>query len=272
MATQIPIEDPDDPRLSDYRDLRDVQLRLSLEAEHGLFLAEGEKVVRRAIAAGYGVRSLLMAPRWLEALGDLLEQTDAPCFVMPESEIEHVTGFHVHRGALASLTRRPLPSIDELLEGGNTSRRLAVLEDLVDHANVGSVFRNAAALGIDAIVTTDRCADPLYRRAIKTSMGNVFRVPWTRARGMEDVLVALRAHGFVSVAMTLADDAIDLDELVAMGLPRIAFVLGTEGRGVHPKTAQQVDHRVRIPMEPGVDSLNVAAAAAVAFYATRARG
>lgn len=271
MATRIEIDDPRDPRLGDYRDLRDVQLRQSLEAEHGLFLAEGEKVVRRAIAAGYGARSFLMAPRWLETLDDVLEQSEAPCYVMPEADVEQVTGFHVHRGALASLTRRPLPTVEELLRGPATVRRIAVLEDLVDHANVGSVFRNAAALGIDAVVVTDRCADPLYRRAIKTSMGNVFRVPWTRARGMEDVLAALRRHDFTSVAMTLAEDSIDLDDLVALNLPRLAFVFGTEGAGVHPKTAEQVDHRVRIPMEPGVDSLNVSAAAAVAFYATSRR-
>lgn len=265
MARLIEVEDPTDPRLADFRDLRDVQLRQSLEAENGLFLAEGEKVVRRAVTAGYGVRSFLMAPRWVTSLEDVLETTDAPCFVMPEPVVEQLTGFHVHRGALASLTRQTLPSVDEVLSG---VRRVAVLEDLVDHANVGSIFRNAAALGVDAILVTDRSADPLYRRAIKTSMGNVFQVPWTRVRGIEDALTALRTHGIVPVAMTLADDSVSLAELVAMDLPRIAFVFGTEGAGVHPKTAQQVDYRVRIPMAAGIDSLNVSAAAAVAFYAT----
>lgn len=265
MASVIEVPDGNDPRLADYRDLRDVELRRSLEAEHGLFLAEGEKVIRRAVASGYGVRSLLMAPRWLEALGDVLAQTDAPCFVTSEAEIERLTGFHVHRGALASLTRQALPSVDDVLSGAH---RVTVLEDLVDHANVGSIFRNAAALGVDAVLVTDRCADPLYRRAIKTSMGNVFAVPWTRVRGMEDALAALRAEGFASVAMTLAEGSLDLAAFAALGLPRIALVFGTEGAGVHPKTAAQVDYRVRIPMAPGVDSLNVAAAAAVAFYAT----
>lgn len=266
MARLVEV-DAADPRLSDYRDLRDVQLRQSIEAEHGLFLAEGEKVIRRAAGAGYAVRSFLMAPKWAKALADVLENTDAPCFVMPEAEIERLTGFHVHRGALASLTRTQLPSPDEVLVPGQT--RVAVLEDLVDHANVGSIFRNAAALGVDAILLTERCADPFYRRAIKTSMGNVFHVPWTRVRGMEDALKILRSHGFTPVAMTLLEDSIDLAELVAMDLPQVAFIFGTEGAGVHPKTAQQTDYRVRIPMEAGVDSLNVAAATAVTFYATR---
>lgn len=266
MASLIEVDDPADPRLGEYRDLRDVQLRLSLEAEHGLFLAEGEKVIRRAATAGYGVRSFLMAPRWVDALADVLDRTDAPCYVMSEALVEQLTGFHVHRGALAALSRAALPSLDDALRHAS---RVAVLEDLVDHANVGSMFRNAAALGIDAILVTERCADPLYRRAIKTSMGNVFHVPWTRVRGMEDALAALRAHGIVPVAMTLAEDSVSLDELIEMDLPQIAFVFGTEGAGVHAKTAEQVDHRVRIPMTPGVDSLNVSAAAAVTFYATR---
>lgn len=265
MATFVDVDHPFDPRLGDYRDLRDVQLRQSIEAEHGLFLAEGEKVIRRAVAAGYGVRSFLMAPRWVETMADVLAQTESPCYVMSEAQVEALTGFHVHRGALASLNRVALPTVDEVVT--EAGRRIAVLEDLVDHANVGSLFRNAAALGIDAVLLTERCADPLYRRAIKTSMGNVFHVPWTRARGMEDVLASLRAHGFVPVALTLSDDAITLDDLVALRLPKVAFVFGTEGAGVHPKTAEQVDHRVRIPMAVGVDSLNVAAASAITFYA-----
>jgi tRNA G18 (ribose-2'-O)-methylase SpoU len=262
----VEVDDPDDPRLADYRDLRDVQLRKLLEVEHGLFLAEGEKVVRRAVAAGHPVRSLLMAPRRVEGLADVLAGTDAPCYVVSEELVEQVAGFHVHRGALASLERLPLPALDDVLRG---VRRVAVLEDLVDHANVGSVFRNAAALGIGAVLVTPRCADPFYRRAVKTSMGNVFAVPWTRVPPMREALPLLVAAGFTTVAMTLSDDAISLDELVARDLPRTAFVFGTEGAGVHPRTAESAQVRVRIPMEPGVDSLNVAAATAVTFYATR---
>lgn len=268
MAEIVEVADLADPRLADFRDLRDVDLRVSLEAEHGLFLAEGAKVVRRAVEAGFTSRAFLLQPKWVDGLADVLAATDAPCFVLPEREIEQVTGFHLHRGALASFERKPLPDLASLV--GRPGRlRIAVLEDLVDHGNVGLIFRNAAALGVDAVVLTERTADPLYRRASKTSMGNVYAMPWTRVRGMEDILRVLRAHDVVPVALTLADDAITLDELAAMQHERLAFVFGTEGAGVHPKTEAQVDHRVLIPMEPGVDSLNVAAATAVTFYATR---
>jgi tRNA G18 (ribose-2'-O)-methylase SpoU len=177
MAELIEISDPADPRLADYRDLRDVQLRTHLEAEHGLFLAEGEKVVRRAVEAGYVARSFLMAPRWLTGLAEVLEASPAPCYVVSEALAEQVTGFHVHRGALASLERLPLPSVDDVLR---EARRVLVLEDVVDHTNVGAVFRSAAAFGFDAVLLAPRCADPLYRRAVKVGMGAVFSTPWTR--------------------------------------------------------------------------------------------
>ena len=185
VATYVEIDDPADPRLADYRDLRDVQLRQSLEAEHGLFLAEGEKVVRRAAEAGFPVRSFLMAPRWLDGLADVLERTDAPCYVVTEALAEQVTGFHVHRGALASLARTPLPSVDEVLEGART---VVVCEDVVDHTNVGAIFRSAAALGVDAVLLAPRCADPLYRRSVKVAMGAVFALPWTRLPDWYDAL------------------------------------------------------------------------------------
>src|SRR6478752_4313490 len=177
MATLIEIDDPADPRLADYRDLRDVELRKNLEAEHGLFLAEGEKVVRRAVEGGFAPRSFLMAPRWIDGLADVLETTDAPCYVLPEELAEDVTGFHVHRGALASLARKPLPSVESVLAG---ARSVLVLEDLVDHTNVGAIFRSGAAFGFDAVLLSPRCADPLYRRSIKVGMGAVFSTPWTR--------------------------------------------------------------------------------------------
>ncbi len=268
MAELIEVDDPADPRLADFRDLRDVDLRVSLEAEHGLFLAEGQKVVRRAASAGYAPRAFLLQPKWVEGLADVLAATDAPAYVLGEREIAAVAGFHLHRGALASFARKPLPDVDSLVARPGRLR-VAVLEDLVDHGNVGLIFRNAAALGIDAVVMTERTADPLYRRASKTSMGNVYSMPWTRARGIEDILAALRAADVVPVALTLSEDAITLDELAAMKHERLAFVFGTEGAGVHPKTERQVDHRVMIPMDAGVDSLNVAAATAVTFYATR---
>ena len=267
MAELHEIADPADPRLADYRDLRDVELRKHLEAEHGLFLAEGEKVVRRAVEAGYAPRSFLMAPRWLDGLADVLDSSDAPCFVMSEALAEQVTGFHVHRGALASLQRRPLPSVDEVLAGART---VVVLEDVVDHTNVGAIFRSAAALGVDAVLLAPRCADPLYRRSVKVAMGAVFTVPWTRLDGWYDALPSVSAAGFTTVALTLADDATAIEQAVA-DLDRVALVLGSEGHGLSPRWEQTADRRAVIPMREGIDSLNVAAATAVAAYVTMKR-
>jgi tRNA G18 (ribose-2'-O)-methylase SpoU len=267
MATLVEIDDPDDPRLADYRDLRDVELRKHLEAEHGLFLAEGEKVVRRAVEAGFTPRSYLMAPRWLDGLADVLASSDAPCFVVSEALAEEVTGFHVHRGALASLQRRPLPSLDEVLEG---ARSVLVLEDIVDHTNVGAILRSGAALGFDAVLLAPRCADPLYRRSIKVAMGAVFTMPWTRLPDWHDALPSLSARGFTTVALTLADDATGIEEAVA-GLDKVALVLGSEGHGLSTRWEQSADRRAIIPMRAGIDSLNVAAATAVACYVTARR-
>jgi tRNA G18 (ribose-2'-O)-methylase SpoU len=267
VARLIELDDPADPRLADYRDLRDVELRKHLEAEHGLFLAEGEKVVRRAVEAGFPARSFLMAPRWLEGLADVLDGSDAPCYVVSEELAERVTGFHVHRGALASLERRPLPSVDEVLEGART---VLVLEDIVDHTNVGAILRSGAALGVDAVLLSPRCADPLYRRAVKVAMGAVFTLPWTRVEDWYDALPALSSRGFTTVAMTLAEDAVPLDDAVA-GLDKVALVLGGEGHGLSPRWQSSADRRAVIPMREGIDSLNVAAATAVACYALQRR-
>lgn len=267
MAARVEISDPADPRLADYRDLRDVELRKSLEAEHGLFLAEGEKVVRRAVEAGYPPRSFLMAERWLDGLADVLSATDAPCYVVTEALAEEVTGFHVHRGALASLHRRPLPEVDEVLDGART---VLVLEDIVDHTNVGAILRSGAALDVDAVLLSPRCADPLYRRAVKVAMGAVFSMPWTRLDDWYDALPALSARGFTTVAMTLAPDARPLEDAVR-GLDKVALVLGGEGHGLSSRWEQSADQRAIIPMRPGIDSLNVAAATAVACYALQRR-
>ena len=267
MATLHEITDPADPRLADYRDLRDVELRKNLEAEHGLFLAEGEKVVRRAVEGGFTPRSFLMAPRWLDGLADVLASSPAPCFVMSEALAEEVTGFHVHRGALASLERRPLPSVTEVLAG---ARSVLVLEDIIDHTNVGAILRSGAALGFDAVLLAPRCADPLYRRAIKVAMGAVFTVPWTRLQDWYDALPSLSALGFTTVALTLADDAVPLEEAVS-GLDRVALVLGSEGHGLSSRWEKSADRRAIIPMRDGIDSLNVAAASAVACYVTARR-
>jgi tRNA G18 (ribose-2'-O)-methylase SpoU len=267
MATLIEIGSAGDPRLADYRDLRDVELRKHLEAAHGLFLAEGEKVVRRAVETGHRPRSFLMAPRWLDGLADVLSTTTAPCYVVSEALAEEVTGFHVHRGALASLERHPLPSLDGVLAG---ARSILVLEDVVDHTNVGAIFRSGAALGFDAVLLAPRCADPLYRRSVKVAMGAVFALPWTRVPDWYDALPTLSARGFTTVALTLADDAVAIEEAVT-GVGRLALVLGSEGHGLSPRWEQSADRRAVIPMAAGIDSLNVAAATAVACYVAARR-
>ena len=267
MAELIEVSDPGDPRLADYRDLRDVQLRRHFEAEHGLFLAEGEKVVRRAVEGGCRARSFLMAPRWLDGLADVLHRSDAPCFVVSESHAEQVTGFHVHRGALASLERPPPRSVAEAIAGART---VVVLEDVVDHTNVGAMLRSAAALGVDAVLLSPRCADPLYRRAVKVAMGAVFSIPWARIEGWYDAMATLSEAGFTTVALSLEPDAVPLEDAVR-GRERVALVLGSEGPGLSPRWRTSADVRAVISMAAGVDSLNVAAAAAIACYVTARR-
>ncbi|MER5863652.1 RNA methyltransferase [Kitasatospora sp. NPDC002040] len=270
MAEPTLITDPADPRLSDYTGLTDVELRRRREPAEGLFIAEGEKVIRRAVAAGFRMRSMLLTAKWLDVMSDVIADTPAPVHVVEPDLAEAVTGYHVHRGALASMERAPLrPAADLLADEG--LRRVAVFEDIVDHANIGAAFRNAAALGVDAVLLTPRCADPLYRRAVKVSMGAVFQVPWTRLESWPADVDTLRSAGFAVAALCLSDRAITLDELAARDDSRLALVFGTEGDGIAPRTLAAVDLHVRIPMDAGVDSLNVAAASAVAFYATRPR-
>jgi tRNA G18 (ribose-2'-O)-methylase SpoU len=268
MARLVRVDDASDSRLADYVSLRDVQLRKRLEVDRGVFVAEGEKVVRRAVAAGHRVLSFLMAERWLDSLRDELAATgDVPCYVVDDAVAEQVTGFHVHRGALAVLQRPLLRSVEEVVAG---ARRVVVLEDIVDHTNVGAVFRSAAALGVDALLLSPRCADPLYRRSVKVAMGAVFAVPWTRLPTWYDALPALSADGFTTVALTPAGDAMELaclSERVAGR--RLALVIGGEGHGLSARWLSAADLRVAIPMANGIDSLNVAAAAAIACYATR---
>lgn len=266
MSPLVPISAPDDERLADYVQLREVNLRRLLEEEHGLFIAEGDKVIRRAAEAGYEPRSFLLAPRWLDSLADVLERwPGVPVYVVTEELAEQVTGFHVHRGALASYRRQPAVGLDSLLDG----RRVAIFDDIVDHTNVGAGFRAAAAMGVDAVLITPTCADPLYRRSIKVSMGTVFQVPWTRLSSWPGDLSLLRDRGFVTAAFALTDDSITLDELSARKDEKLALIFGTEGHGLKPHVLEQADLTVRIPMSAGVDSLNVASSAAVAFYATR---
>ncbi|KRE62778.1 RNA methyltransferase [Nostocoides sp. Soil756] len=265
----VRVTDAADPRLADYVSLTDVALRRRLEPEGGLYVAESEKVIRRALAAGHRPRSYLMAQRWLTDLADVVadaERDGVPVFMGEHDVIEGLTGFHLHRGALAAMHRPSLPPLEEVLDG---ARRVLVLEDVVDHTNVGAVFRSAAALGIDAVLVTPRCADPLYRRSVRVSMGTVFQVPWTRIDPWPGGVDALRALGFTTAALALEEDSVGLDELAAAPPERLALVLGTEGDGLSRRTLATVDLTVRIPMLGGVDSLNVAAAGAVAAWALR---
>lgn len=260
-----PVDDLDDPRLGDYVRLRDVQLREKLETERGIYLAEGEKVVRRAVEAGHRPRSFLMAPRWLDGLADVLERSDAPCFVLGESQIEQLTGFHVHRGALAALDR-PAPRLaTDLLAA---SRRVVVVEDLVDHTNIGAVFRSVAALGFDAVLLSPRCADPFYRRSVKVSMGSVFALPHARIDNWYGAPTILREAGFTTYALTLAPDAVALTD-VRTDVDHLALVVGAEGHGLSDHWQREADVRVTIPMAAGIDSLNVAASVAVACWHLR---
>jgi tRNA G18 (ribose-2'-O)-methylase SpoU len=268
----------DDDRLADYTRLTDVALRAKHEPAKGLYIAESSTVIRRAVAAGHRPRSFLMAEKWLPDLEALLAEVgagpdgDVPVFVGPPEVLEAVTGFHLHRGALAAMHRPPLLPVHDLLASardGEGARRVAVLEDIVDHTNVGAIFRSAAALGVDAVLVSPRCADPLYRRSVRVSMGTVFQVPWTRLDTWPGGLTALQEDGFTVAALALADDAVTLDELVAAPPERLALVLGTEGDGLSRGAVGAADVVVRIPMAGGVDSLNVAAASAVAFWAMR---
>ena len=255
---------PGAAELDDYVGLTDVALRTSLEPAEGIFIAEGEKVIRRAVAAGYPVRSLLLEEKWLAALADLVDEMAGPVYLADPETLRTVTGYNVHRGALASMARLPLPDPRDLLR---SARTVAVLEDLVDHTNVGAVFRSAAGLGVDAVLVTPRCADPLYRRSVKVSMGAVFSVPWSRLEAWPADLSDVRREGRSVLALTPAPDATPLAELPPSVTEWCALLIGAEGPGLTQAALDAADHRVRIPMSGGVDSLNAAAASAVAFYA-----
>lgn len=263
------IESPADARVKDYVGLTDVALRRLLEPAQGLYLAESAKVIQRALDAGHRMRSLLLTPRWLDDLADLVRLAvadGAPVYVMEPAAAEKMTGFHLHRGAIAAMHRPVLPPIEDVLA---RARWVAVLEDIVDHTNVGAVFRSAAALGVDAVLVTPRCADPLYRRSVRVSMGTVFQVPWTRIDPWPAGISVLHEAGLTVAAFALRDDGVGLADLADDPPERLALVLGTEGDGLGQRTIAAADLAVRIPMAGGVDSLNVAAASAVAFWALR---
>ncbi|MFI1225212.1 MULTISPECIES: TrmH family RNA methyltransferase [unclassified Streptomyces] len=264
MADLITVDDPDDPRLSDYLGLTDVELRRRREPAEGLFIAEGEKVIRRARQTGYEMRSMLLSAKWVDVMRDVIDEVPAPVYAVAPELAERVTGYHVHRGALASMQRKPLPVSDELLA---TACRVVVMESVNDHTNIGAIFRSAAALGIDAVLLSPDCADPLYRRSVKVSMGAVFSVPYARLEAWPKSLDTVREAGFRLLALTPDAKATSIDDAAPHRLERVALMLGAEGDGLSTQALMAADEWVRIPMAHGVDSLNVGAAAAVAFYA-----
>jgi tRNA G18 (ribose-2'-O)-methylase SpoU len=265
----IPIDVLADPALDDYSRLTDVSLRRTQEPESGLYIAESTKVIARAIEAGHRPRSVLVLEKWLPDVEPYLAGfPDVPVYVGESSILESLTGFHLHRGALASMHRPVLPEPRDLLAD---ARRVVVLEDIVDHTNVGAIFRSAAALGADAVLVTPRCADPLYRRSVRVSMGTVLQVPWTRLPEWDEATGLLHEAGFHIAALALDDDAVDLDRFAVDAPDRIAIVFGTEGDGLTRHALDASDTVVTIPMLRGVDSLNVAAASAVVLWELRGR-
>ena len=283
----ITIDSIDDERVSAYTNLTEIQLRNRLEPAKGLFIAESPKVIDRALAAGREPISLLVEEPWIEGMADTFAFVDehwgpsVPVYVASPEQLRQLTGYRLHRGALSAMRRWPLPSVAEVCRG---ARRIAIMENIVDHTNVGALMRSAAALDVDAVLVTPSCGDPLYRRAARVSMGTVFQIPWTRI-GTEsrhawpfDGLEELHGLGFTTVAMALTDDSISLDELVRrLGsaqdepdhIDKLALIFGTEGDGLSRHTIANADLTVKIPMSHGDDSLNVAASSAVAFYSTR---
>jgi tRNA G18 (ribose-2'-O)-methylase SpoU len=269
LVTHHAVTDAEDPRLDDYLRLTDVALRSVKEPTDGLYIAESLTILGRALDAGHTPRSVLTSSKWVAALDDLLEEknaVDTDVLVADDTLIESVTGFAVHRGTLASM-HRPEPSDPMAILAG--ARRLVILEDIVDHTNVGALFRSVAGVGADAVWVSERCADPLYRRSIRVSMGTVFQVPWARIGQVEDMADAVRASGWEIAALALTDTATDIDTFAKVAPERLAVLLGTEGDGLQAASIAAADHVVRIPMKHGVDSLNVAAAGAVAMWALR---
>lgn len=261
----IPITDLERPELADYSRLTDVALRRVLEPAGGLYLAESEKVVTRALEAGHRPRSMLLQEKFLPQAEALLEGfDDVPVYVGEESLLTRLTGYRMRRGVLASMHRPELPTLDSVIAGART---VLILEDIVDHTNVGAAFRNAAGLGADAVLVSERCADPLYRRSVRVSMGTVLQVPWTRLPSWPEASTRLHEQGFEIAALALDDRATPLAQYARDRPERVALLMGTEGDGLSRQALRAADQTVIIPMGHGVDSLNVAAASAVALYA-----
>ncbi|MCU1405588.1 MAG: putative tRNA/rRNA methyltransferase [Glaciihabitans sp.] len=260
----VPITDLTADGLADYAKLTDVSLRRVSEPAGGLYIAESAKVIARALAAGHRPRSVLLQEKWLPEIEPLLAGFDGPIYVGDVGLLEQLTGFQMHRGAIASMQRPPLATVAQTVAGAS---RIVILEDIVDHTNVGAIFRSVAGLGADAVLITPRCADPLYRRSVRVSMGTVLQVPWTRIPSWPEGAAELKELGFHIAALALDDTAVELDDFVVGAPERVALLLGTEGDGLSRDALREADTIVTIPMLHGVDSLNVASASAVALYA-----
>ena len=275
MANIIEITDFEAPELDVYARLTENQLLNRAEPQKGIFIAESPKVIERALDAGYVPISILVEKKHIEGQAHevIARCGDMPVYTAAFEVLTQLTGFQLTRGMLCAMYRPALPSVNEVCSGAH---RIAILENIVNPTNVGAIFRSAAALGIDAVLLTPASSNPLYRRAIRVSMGTVFQIPWTYI-GQEDCqwpeqgIQLLQKLGFKTAAMALSDDSITIDDARLMGEKKLAIVLGTEGDGLASDTIAKCDYTVRIPMSGGVDSLNVAAASAVAFWQLRAR-
>ena len=275
MPNIIEIQNAALPELDVFARLTEAQLRNKQDPEKGLFIAESPKVIERALNAGYEPVSLLMEQKHItgDAADIIARCGDIPVYTAEREVLAGLTGYELTRGVLCALRRRPLPSVEDLCA---SARRIAILESIVDPTNVGAIFRSAAALNLDAVLVTPTCCDPLYRRAVRVSMGTVFQIPWTRIGnthtdwphpGMD----RLKALGFKTAAMALSDDSVSSDDPALGSEEKLAIILGTEGDGLSLRTIADCDYTVRIPMAHQVDSLNVAAASAVAFWELRHR-
>lgn len=271
----------EDPELQIYTKLSETQLYHCREPHRGLFIAESPKVIERALNAGYKPVSMLMDRQQMKGEGaEILERIGAlegdplPVYMAEETVLRNLTGFPLTRGCLCAMERKELPSVEETVRGAS---RICIMEEVVNPTNVGAIFRSAAALGMDAVLLTHGCADPLYRRAVRVSMGTVFQVPWTfigdrRVPGWpQQGIDMLRGLGFKTAAMALKKDSVSISDPGLLAEPRLAVILGTEGDGLAEETIAACDYTVMIPMFHGVDSLNVAAASAVAFWELRNR-
>lgn len=263
----IKITDLDSVELSVYSSLTEAQLRNKLDPERGIFIAESPKVIRVAVSAGYTPLSMLCEERHIDGdAADIIAlNPDMPVYTGERELLAQLTGYRLTRGVLCAMRRHPLPSVKEICTG---ARRIAVIDGVVDTTNIGAIFRSAAALGIDGVLLTPTACDPLNRRAIRVSMGTIFQIPWT---WLDRPISSLRDFGFKTIAMALTDRSIPLDDSRLAAEPRLAIILGTEGDGLANQVIMNADYTVRIPMAHGVDSLNVAAASAVAFWQLRTR-